>query len=118
MAFSSTEADKCKIKKVNKIMNSGAFVNWFFHVVDGYGRVYQWEEKHEKLRYILAPTDAQVRTYIHSYLTGGAYGGGGGTFDGVTQTASQVKENIAIPRTRVINQTVSGDPLDNLDPPT
>ena len=118
MAFSSTEANKCVIKKVTKILNDGTFKKWSFSVIDSYGRVYGWEETHEKLRYILAPTDAQVKTYIHDYLTGGAYGGGGGTFDGVSQTASMLKNDVSVPRGSILNGTVGGGINTNLDPPT
>jgi len=118
MAFTSTEANKCIIKKVNKILNNGAFQKWSFSVIDSNGRTYQWEETNEKLRYISTPTDAQIKTYIHDYLSGGSYAGGGGSFDGVTQIASLIKEDVAIPKTLVVNQTVGGDVQNNLDPPT
>ena len=118
MAFTSTEANKCIIKKVNKIFNNGAFQKWSFSVIDSNGRKYQWEETHENLRYLGTPSDAQVKTYVHDYLSGGSYAGGGGSFDGVTQVASLIKEDVAIPKPRVLNQSVGGSLENNLDPPT
>ena len=88
--FTSVQANDSTIVVAQQIKSGGTFKKWDFQITDDIGNTYTWEETDEKLNYALAPTETQVSTYIHAYLSNGAHGDGGGTYTGVEKITSKL----------------------------
>lgn len=118
MAFTSAEAGKCNVIRVEKVSKDGSFLYWVFVVIDSYGQTYEWNEESSFLNYVAEPTDTEILTYIDSYLQGGSHGSGGGDYSSVapTQIATAVKPPTSILKSNCTNKVPAGEPNQPGDP--
>ena len=86
--FTSAEATASMIISAQQVKIGATFKKWDFQIKDDKGNIYSWEETEEDLNYASTPSDTNVSTYIHAYLSAGSHGDGGGTYAGVDKVTS------------------------------
>ena len=98
--FSSSQANACTVLIAQSSYDGSTFKGWNFVVRDENGNMYEWESAVENLGYGSTPTDAQVLTYVHDYLTGTDTTA---TYDGVEKITTVYK-----PRTTKVQDSLEG----------
>ena len=103
--FSSGEANASTIILIEREDNEGTFKVWNFSIVDTLDNVYKWQSTVENLGYGSTPTDANIKTYIHDYLTGTDTTA---TYDGVTKKGTKQKKMSILEKTHLMQIKVTG----------
>tara|TARA_Y100001963_G_scaffold26765_1_gene36519 strand:+ start:528 stop:1214 length:687 start_codon:yes stop_codon:yes gene_type:complete len=92
--FTGAEASASSIILGQKVSIGASFKKWDFQIIDDKGNIYSWEETDEKLNYASTPTETQVSTYVHAYLSAGSHGDSGGTYAGVEKITTTVAKPV------------------------
>ena len=111
--FTASQADISTTKTAQSEYQNGTFKVWTFKVVDSIGNIYTWEETDEKLNHALTPSEAQISTYIKTYLTGGSHADGGGTYPGVEKITTTKPNVVFNPHKSILNKAPGSTPRVN-----